>query len=246
MAHGNLGLALGNKGQHDEAIVEFREAIRLKPDFANAHSNLGLALLGQGKLDLAVSCYQKAIDLDPKLVMAFQSLIDALSRQGKLAEAIAVCEKYMTLYPDQALPINTFAWLLATSSDPRFRAPKRAVELARKAVELAPTEGTNRNTLGVALYRAGDWAAAIVALEKAETVAPDEHLALNGFFMAMAYWQMDQKGEARKWYGHAVQRRAKNQRRNEELRCFRAEAEELLGVTTEIQSKLAPATKSAP
>ncbi len=34
----------------DEAIAEFRAAIRLKPDDATAHYNLGNALKAQGKL----------------------------------------------------------------------------------------------------------------------------------------------------------------------------------------------------
>ena len=40
-AHYNLGLALGKKGQIDEAIRQFQEAIRLRPGLRRAHYNLG-------------------------------------------------------------------------------------------------------------------------------------------------------------------------------------------------------------
>ena len=43
----------GDQGKLDEAIAAYREAIRLKPDYAEAHYNLGIALRGQGKLDEA-------------------------------------------------------------------------------------------------------------------------------------------------------------------------------------------------
>jgi len=44
LAHLNLGSALDEKGQIDEAIREFQEAIRLKPDFAEANNSLARAL----------------------------------------------------------------------------------------------------------------------------------------------------------------------------------------------------------
>jgi tetratricopeptide (TPR) repeat protein len=98
----------------------------------------------------------------------------------------------------------------------------------------------------VAYYRASDWKAAIKALEKSEALAPDKLLADNGFFLAMAHWQMNQRSEARKWYDHAVQWMERNAPQDEELRRFRTEAQELLGVTTETKSKKDPAPKSSP
>ena len=46
----------------------------------------------------------------------------------------------------------------------------------------------------------------------------------------MAHWQLDEKEQARKWYGQAVQWMDKNKPQDEELLRFRAEAAELLEV----------------
>jgi eukaryotic-like serine/threonine-protein kinase len=78
------------------------------------------------------------------------------------------------------------------------------VELAKKAVERLPREGNYWNTLGVAHYRAGDYRAAIEALEKAEALEPDKHFAFNAFFVAMANWQLGQRDQARQWYHRAA------------------------------------------
>jgi tetratricopeptide (TPR) repeat protein len=47
--HNELGFALVEEGQLDEAIAEFRKSIELQPDFTDAHYNLGLALRHAGQ-----------------------------------------------------------------------------------------------------------------------------------------------------------------------------------------------------
>jgi tetratricopeptide (TPR) repeat protein len=55
-AHYNLDNVLYEQGKLDEALAAYREAMRIKPDFAEAHSNLGAAALNeQGKRDEAVA-----------------------------------------------------------------------------------------------------------------------------------------------------------------------------------------------
>ena len=44
---------------------QYQEALRLKPDFAEAHNNLGNALRDQGQLAAAVAHYQEALCLKP-------------------------------------------------------------------------------------------------------------------------------------------------------------------------------------
>lgn len=43
--HNNLGNALAELGSHEEAVVSFLQALKLRPEDADAHSNLGNALL---------------------------------------------------------------------------------------------------------------------------------------------------------------------------------------------------------
>src|SRR5262249_5949522 len=48
-----------DQGKLDEAIVEYREAIRLDPGYAEAHCNLGSVLQRQGRLREALREYRK-------------------------------------------------------------------------------------------------------------------------------------------------------------------------------------------
>jgi tetratricopeptide (TPR) repeat protein len=128
-----------------------------------------------------------------------------------------------------ALRLNNRAWELATSADPALRDGKRAVELAKEAVDLDPKKGHNWNTLGAAHYRAGSWKDAVAALDKSIGLRQGGN-SNDWFFLTMAHWQLGNKEEARKRYDQAVQWMDKHQPKNEERRRFRTEAAELLGV----------------
>jgi Flp pilus assembly protein TadD len=74
-----LASALFKKGRLNEAINEFREALRLNPDYAEAHCNLGAALGTQGRLDEAVTHLQEALRLRPDYPDAQRNLRYTLS-----------------------------------------------------------------------------------------------------------------------------------------------------------------------
>jgi tetratricopeptide (TPR) repeat protein len=85
-----------------------------------------------------------------------------------------------------------------------------------------------QNTLGVALYRAGDWPGAIEALEK--SIESQGRTSYDDFFLAMCRWQLGERQEALRLYDQAVRWMDKDRPNDEELRRFRAEAAELLGI----------------
>ena len=125
---------------------------------------------------------------------------------------------------------NELAWQLATGDVLTLREPSLAVEVAQKAVGIDPNDGTLWKTLGVAQYRAGNWQAALTALNKSIELkhAGD---ADDYFFMAMVLRRSDNPEEARKWYDKAVGWMNENNPKDEQLHRFHAEATELLGIT---------------
>ena len=52
---------LADEGQHDAAIAQFKEVIRLEPDDARPHNNLGSALEAEGQHDAAIAEFKEAI-----------------------------------------------------------------------------------------------------------------------------------------------------------------------------------------
>jgi superkiller protein 3 len=221
--------------EYDKAIECFRKAIELDPKNAMAYQNIGGALLMQGKPDESIAAFRTAIQLDPASKLAANAYFGigkALENQGTPGERIAYFEKAVELDPKHAVAHNTLAWVLTNCREANFRDPQRGLEVARKAVELAPQSATAWLVLGWAYYRAGQWKASSEALEKSCALEnnPKGGGAFQWFFLAMAHWQLGDKDKGREWYDRAVWWTDKNEPNNEELRRFRSEAAELLGV----------------
>jgi tetratricopeptide (TPR) repeat protein len=86
----------------DEAAVEYKLAIQLKPDFAQAHSDLGVLYAQMpGGLGNAILEFQTAIRAQPNYADAHLNLGRALSQMpGHSAEALSELEKAEELRPD--------------------------------------------------------------------------------------------------------------------------------------------------
>src|SRR5262249_46078771 len=80
----------------------------------------------------------------------------------------------------------------------------QAVRLAEKAVA-GKRIFTNLNTLGIALYRAGQLDLSIQRLNEAVQVHGKGGTAYDWLFLAMAHHRLGQADEARKWMEKAVQ-----------------------------------------
>ena len=228
-AYSLLARALEGKGQLEASLAQFREVVRLEPDGPKGHFNLGLALIHQGRIEDAIAVFQNRIERNAMDCLALRGRARCHALGGRIAEARADQERAITIAPDDPDLNNDLAWRLANDPELGKRDPMRAVLLATRAVELAPTIGNNWNTLGAAHCRAGDWKRAIEALTKSMELGSGGD-GNDWFFLAMAYSQLRDMPPARSWYNKAVGWMEKNQPKDEELIRLRAEAAALLGV----------------
>jgi serine/threonine protein kinase/tetratricopeptide (TPR) repeat protein len=244
-----LGDLLVAKGDWEGAIDTCRKAIKMYPmwKWSSVRFSLVQALAGKGDYEGAIAAFQEAVET----VSAFPKLVR--TRGGFSLLGGFPHPKGGIIAPAHHTVLNNFAWLLATCPQPKYRDPPRSVQLAKKATELAPTIGSFWNTLGVAQYRAGDWNAAVAALNKSRELGPGgddrdyfylatarQELRQCGdaqawFFLAMAHRKLGHTDEARKWYDQAIRWINRNAAvlakfppASEELRRFRLEAEEVL------------------
>jgi len=90
--HFNLGTVLYGLGRHQDAVLEFREAVNLDPDFADAWNSLGETLRDRGEMEEAVRCYERALAAEPQHGRAQYNLGETLCLAGRLNDAIPYFE----------------------------------------------------------------------------------------------------------------------------------------------------------
>jgi WD40 repeat protein len=196
--NGQIDAATAAYDKADERLSKLAAAFPEQPDYqdrrARAHHNRALQLGQTGRLEEAQKHFRQAIALWVKLGAPYQTDLGRcqsdmghlLVANGRFDEAEKAYRNFIQIAPQNPSGHNNLAWLLATCPELQFRDPKQAVELAKRAVELAPTVGQYWNTLGVAHYRAGDEKSAIEALEKAMSLRKGGD-SFDWFFLAMIY-----------------------------------------------------------
>jgi superkiller protein 3 len=176
----------------------------LDPDDATAIQNLGFARAQQGRLEEAVADYERALALDPDQRMALVNLANAHNRLGHFEGATEPLRRALELDPEDAASRNNLAWRLATWSDASLRRPAEAVAQAERAVELQPDVGVFWNTLGCALYAAGEDERALAALERSAGLR-DGGDADDWLVLGLACLRLGRADEARTWHRRSVE-----------------------------------------
>ena len=102
----NRGVEWTNKGEHDKAIADFTEAIRIDPKLSGAYSNRGSAWDNKGEHDKAIADYTEAIRIDPRLATAYSNRGLVWEKKGALDKAIADCTEAIRIDPKIARAYN--------------------------------------------------------------------------------------------------------------------------------------------
>jgi WD40 repeat protein len=205
-------------GQSSEAVIDFTEALRvLRPD---------------------------APPLQRSELLRLRALNYA--RDQAYEAALADLQKAVELAPDSAPACHDLARLYVTGPQ-RLRDPHEALPLARRAVNLAPSNPLYHNTLGVIYYRLALYAQAMEALKRSLPDCTGERAVFARFILAMCHARRGDTAEAENCYDRAVQWMQERQGKlqpytKQQLDAFRAEAEELLRSKAPAMSNIVPQT----
>lgn len=182
MAHYNLGIALRDRGESDQAITHYRQAIALRSGYAEAHYNLGRLLADKGEFNDAVDQYEAALAINPDDAEAHNNLGATFVEQGRIDDAIAHYQKALAILPDYAEASCNLADVLLSKGD-----MDGAIVHYLKCVAVLPDRADAQYNLASALFRKGRIDDAIVHYKEALTVGShnaDTHANLGSAFLA--------------------------------------------------------------
>ena len=138
----NLGTALFQRGDVDEAILCWQKTLLIQPGHPKAHANLGDALVRKGLVADALAHYEKSLQLGPPLPSTLSNLAWVLStcsdsqlRNGPRAIQLAEQANQLSGGKNPVF-IRTLAAAYAESG--RFN---DAISAAQRALELAVAKG---------------------------------------------------------------------------------------------------------
>jgi Flp pilus assembly protein TadD len=133
LRHDALAMLRLQAGQTDQAVVHFRDSLRLNPDSAPTHYNLGIALSMQQRLDEALAEFREALRLDPTHADAHNNAGAMLHVGGRFDEATVHYRRAVELRPDNAEARSNLGRILTTTGD-----DAAALDEFRRALELRP------------------------------------------------------------------------------------------------------------
>ena len=210
MAWMNLGVIVGNRGDKDERLMLFHQALELDPNNSNILLNLATANYENGDFDGAEALIRQVLHQNGELVAAHHSLGVVLAKAGRTSEASLALAKALELDPshwqslDQLTDLNSAADLelaeagyrrliaaepddcslhrkLAVNLGHQLRIPE-AIKSFRTALNLNDADAKSLIGLGLILLDQGQADESLVLFLQALALDPDnaDALACNG------------------------------------------------------------------
>lgn len=195
VSHYNLGILLLERGNLDDAIDSFVEAVRLAPTFTSAHFNLAAAYEQRGDMPRAAAAASKAATLAPDDDDILLLLARIAIRQGQGSAAAAHLDTVLT-----RRPANVEGWLIRGLLATQQRDAAGATEAFRRALDASPDDTQRaRAHLGLAELPGTD---SIDHLETAARLLPSNADVARR--LAAAYGRAGRLDDAAERYARAA------------------------------------------
>jgi tetratricopeptide (TPR) repeat protein len=138
--------------KYQDAILAFREAVTIDPEYADCFNELGVAEAATGDLEHAAEEFQKAIDVAPEHPMALPNLSIVLAKLRRFHEAAQVARRALKIVPDSA----RVRYILAASILVEHGDPEEALQNLERASSEIPKAHLVAADVLIVLHRNDD------------------------------------------------------------------------------------------
>jgi len=171
----NLGVTLAADGRHEDAIADYRQALAINPDYAEARANLGHELLWTGKMEEAYPALVEALRLKPDAAVAQGDLGVLLAARGQYPEARQRVQESLRLAPANAEMQSNLCYILQ-----RLGRLDEAISHCDEALRLKPDSVGGHFNRGTALAAEAKNAEAEMEFSRVLTLDPNHAEARAG------------------------------------------------------------------
>ena len=187
--------ALGNKEGQEQAAT----AGLSKPNQYAAELQLLLAdaLHKQRKYDQAAAAYLKVLAAKPDTIQIYRLMGEIYRAQSKFVDAIEITKRAIRLWPQSGELYTDISWYYSLNGN-----TNEAIEAARSATTLLPTEYMGFTNLCRAHNDAKQWAQAIFACNSALKLNADD--GETHFYLGRALKEVGRTADAAKSFDKAV------------------------------------------
>ncbi len=181
MAYNNLGIALFERREVDEAIRQYTTSLGIRANYAQTHYNLANALLEKGDIKNATSHAREALRLSPTDPDAYVTLGNILVAENNPTDAIQEYHRALELRPDHVLAHYNLGDALRKSGD-----PNGAVRELEIATRLDPGLIEGYVQLAELMTEQQQWAKAVEYYSRQLELTPDAVGACNNLAWILA------------------------------------------------------------
>jgi Flp pilus assembly protein TadD len=179
LAWNNLGVSYNEIGRYQQASGYLREALRIKPGFAQAANNLGVSYSNLGDYRKAADYFEKSLRIAPGLTEAWNNLGAAYNGLGRYQQAIGCIREALRNKPD-----FVDAWYNLGVSFNGIGDHRQAIASFRETLRMRPDYVKAWNGLGVSCSGLGRHREAIDYFREALRIKPDYDTARNNLAAA--------------------------------------------------------------
>ena len=169
-----LGNVHATRGELDEAVARYADALALNAGYAQVHQALGDVHRQQGRLAEAVESHRRSVSLNPASAEARARLAAALHDSGQLEAAIAAYGQALALDPNQADVQANMGYALQQAGH-----GEAAIASYQRAIAMRPDVAGVYSNLGNALSELGRLGEGVASYEQALALAPDDDRTHN-------------------------------------------------------------------